>query len=286
MKRFLIAYKNTSLEAPEGEFLIGRSTECHLVLEDPSVSRVHAAIVKDGDILRAVDKGSRNGVRVNKKPVKGSCVLQHGDQVIIGHQVIRIVCTDREEKPERTMAIQQCPSCGRWLSGNSAKCSGCGASIKPLSEQGEDDTMNVTAVGRPPISMVLELAAKSIQVGRLDDAERILDNATSSLLARIAEGDPPKESELNEISAVILSRAKASKAPREISRLFSIHHAAKKLMSRDVVEQLYDIVRNVGYLSCPDMVRYLKFLDANESAFNPGERFVHRRLQGLVKLCS
>ncbi len=283
MTRFLLTYKNTSLEAPEGEFLIGRSTECHLVLEDPSVSRVHAAIVRKGDTLKAVDKGSRNGVRVNKKSIEGPCELKHGDQVVIGHQMIRIVCTDREETAEKTMAIQQCPSCGRWLSGNSSRCSGCGTPITPPSV---DDTLNVTAVGRPPISMVLELASKSIQVGKLDDAERILDNATSSLLARAAEGEPATESELNEISAVILARAKAAKASREISRLFSVHHAAKKLMSRDVVEQLYDAVRSVGYLSCPDMARYLKFLDANESAFNPGERFVHRRLQGLIKLCS
>ena len=76
------------------------------------------------------------------------------------------------------------------------------------------------------------------------------------------------------------------KQARQITHLFSVHLAARQLMSRELVEKLYNLVRSVGYLACPEMTRYLNFLESKEKSFSPGERFVHRRLQGLVKLCS
>jgi hypothetical protein len=34
------------------------------------------------------------------------------------------------------------------------------------------------------------------------------------------------------------------------------------------------------------MSRYLAFLSTKTPTFSPGEKFVHRRLEGLVSLCS
>lgn len=53
-----------------GEFSIGRSNECQIVLLDSSVSRIHARLTMSpsGD-LHLIDLGSRNGTFVNDAPV-------------------------------------------------------------------------------------------------------------------------------------------------------------------------------------------------------------------------
>lgn len=290
MKRYRITYKNTSFDAPEGEFLIGRSSECHLVLDDPSVSRIHAVIVRDKDELRIEDRGSRNGVLVNKERIRGPRVLADKDQVIIGHQVIRVALLSGGADGERTQGIMRCPSCGAWSAGDSSQCAVCGAALSfPSSFAAENTDLKAKqtqAGGRPTFSMFVELAHKAVQVGKLEEAERIVSGILSSAETRLKDGDPLQEGDLEKIANVAASLARAAKSPKEISRIFSLHSAAKKLMSRELVEKLYDVVRPAGYLVCPEMTRYLGFLDAMSQSFNPGELFVHRRLQGLVKLCS
>jgi hypothetical protein len=288
MKRYKINYKSTSIEAPDGEFLIGRSDECHLVLDDPSVSRVHAVIVREGESLRVEDRGSRNGVMVNKERIKESRNLKDGDQVAIGHQVIKIALSNDASKIDRTQGIRRCPSCGAWSSGDVTCCTACGTSISAVAPFAGDDDLKVrTAAGsRPTFAMLVELALKAVQVGKLEEAERLVSGIVSSAEGRLLSGEGLVDGDLEKIGGVMAQLAQASKSSKEISRMFSLHLAAKQLMSRELVEKLYDLVRPVGYLACPEMTKYLNFLDSKSAELNPGELFVHRRLQGLIKLCS
>src|SRR5687767_2555376 len=49
---------------PRGAFSIGRGTDVDVVIDHPSVSRVHARLVLDGS-LRIEDLGSSNGTKVD-----------------------------------------------------------------------------------------------------------------------------------------------------------------------------------------------------------------------------
>ena len=65
--------------------VIGRSSSCDVVLENPDVSRQHAQILCDdvqGWIVE--DLGSTNGVVVNGGRVDGSLRLSNGDQIKLG----------------------------------------------------------------------------------------------------------------------------------------------------------------------------------------------------------
>ena len=69
---------------PSGErTLIGRSPECAVFLDDVTVSRKHAEIVRDGDTFTISDLGSLNGTFVNKKRIE-SAELEDDDEVQIG----------------------------------------------------------------------------------------------------------------------------------------------------------------------------------------------------------
>ncbi|HKQ78833.1 MAG TPA: FHA domain-containing protein [Blastocatellia bacterium] len=63
---------------------IGRSQENDIVLDSDRVSRYHAEIVREGDDVMVVDKGSRNGIWVNRRRVKDPTAIKSGDTIRIG----------------------------------------------------------------------------------------------------------------------------------------------------------------------------------------------------------
>jgi predicted nucleic acid-binding Zn-ribbon protein len=69
---------------------IGRSLAADVRLDDPTVSRRHALIVRHPDGVRLLDDRSLNGVFVNDVRVE-SKVLEDGDEIIIGRYRVTMV---------------------------------------------------------------------------------------------------------------------------------------------------------------------------------------------------
>ena len=63
--------------------LIGRSPDCHVFLDDVTVSRRHAEIVREGERYEIRDLGSLNGTFVNRHRIE-SAALSADDEVQIG----------------------------------------------------------------------------------------------------------------------------------------------------------------------------------------------------------
>ena len=72
-----------SFQPEEGRTLIGRSPDCDVFLDDVTVSRRHAELVRDGDTFSIRDLGSLNGTYVNRRRIE-STVLENDDEVQIG----------------------------------------------------------------------------------------------------------------------------------------------------------------------------------------------------------
>ena len=301
--RYRIVHHNTSLEAREGEFLVGRSPECHLVLDDPSVSRVHCAIIIENGMIYGEDRGSRNGVIVNGDRIEGRERLTDGDEITLGRQKIRIVSIASDKQNEHTQGLNRCRSCGSWLPAASTDCQSCGATLRRRSRgtlalkktQGgypepkkmfARDKRGSSVIERHPIVMLTELALKALKVRKADEAVRMIGNAVSSANDRIDREGKISDEEFNAVVGALLTLAEEEKSARAISDLFAFHMRARRLLSRDHVQKLYDIVRPTGYRMCSNMTRYLAYLDANEKRLSAGERFISKRVKGLVKLCS
>lgn len=98
-------YDKFNLDQPE--VLIGRDPEkCHIVLNDPEVSSVHASIKKNNITCTIEDLQSGNGTllngeRVNKTP------LTNGDEFIIGSTTftVKIISDFIEEESDRLMPV-------------------------------------------------------------------------------------------------------------------------------------------------------------------------------------
>src|SRR3954447_7652111 len=81
-----LRYLAHDLEVPTGQFLIGRTPECQLSLDDPLVSRRHAILEIQPDGVFVQDLGSRNGVFVNGERAEIRTRLNEGDVIRIGSQ--------------------------------------------------------------------------------------------------------------------------------------------------------------------------------------------------------
>lgn len=72
----------------EPEYRVGRAAECQILLDGPSVSRVHTTIERRESDWWVCDAGSTNGTWVNDARVEAHR-LEHGDRVKVGHVVLK-----------------------------------------------------------------------------------------------------------------------------------------------------------------------------------------------------
>jgi pSer/pThr/pTyr-binding forkhead associated (FHA) protein len=69
--------------------VIGRHPSSNFVIDDPTVSRRHAAIHHEGQAWILEDLGSTNGTRVNGVRVRSEVAIDPGDELGFGAAVIR-----------------------------------------------------------------------------------------------------------------------------------------------------------------------------------------------------
>ncbi|HEY0714919.1 MAG TPA: FHA domain-containing protein, partial [Polyangia bacterium] len=90
------AGQSLSLALPDRPYKVGRSPECDLVLTDDDVSREHAAFERRWQGVFVRDLGSKNGVELEGRRVRGEERAHDGEVVRLGGSQLRI--DDPEER--------------------------------------------------------------------------------------------------------------------------------------------------------------------------------------------
>jgi serine/threonine protein kinase len=80
---------NKSFRIFNGTTLLGRSSDCDLIVKAAEISKRHCQLHFEGDKLVVEDLGSSNGTCVNQRPVKRA-VLQDGDELDIGGHLFQV----------------------------------------------------------------------------------------------------------------------------------------------------------------------------------------------------
>jgi predicted component of type VI protein secretion system len=99
----LVLGREYALDAPV--VTVGRRDENVIVIKDPTVSRKHAEILRDGDSLYIVDKGSTSGITVNGQLISGQHSLRDGDRIGIGSSAVFLLQLQMAE--DKTIAFSQ-----------------------------------------------------------------------------------------------------------------------------------------------------------------------------------
>jgi predicted component of type VI protein secretion system len=121
------------LFSEEAIIKIGSLDSCHLVLDHPSVSRMHAVIEFNGrGVATLIDLGSASGTRVNDAPIN-KVNLEHGDLLGFGNLSVKVSVLAKDPRPSdsgrgcvecRTPMVRQylqgvevdvCPAHGAWF---------------------------------------------------------------------------------------------------------------------------------------------------------------------------
>jgi hypothetical protein len=167
------------VDLPKGEVLIGRSASCQLTIDDPLISRNHARLILRDDEATIEDLGSRNGVRVNGRPITGPTPVGDGARLRIGTQeVILRKLQEVSQVPRRHRAtgfMIHCTSCGLPYSTESHACPHCGHSDQAKELPGDEHT--TTTEQAWSLELLVETMKRADALGRSQDLERLLVQA-------------------------------------------------------------------------------------------------------------
>ncbi|HEY5933358.1 MAG TPA: SpoIIE family protein phosphatase [Kofleriaceae bacterium] len=78
----------------DGEYVIGRRSDCQIFVPDMRVSRQHARLWKDGEGWALEDLGSNNGTFINGVRLQQATPLKHDDEILIANNRIRVEARD------------------------------------------------------------------------------------------------------------------------------------------------------------------------------------------------
>lgn len=296
VSRFRLRHQSTDLELRIGEFVIGRSSTCNLVLDDALVSRQHARIVVSDQGATLEDLGSRNGVRVNGIKAEGVKPLRHLDRIGIGNQDMLLIDADADRGPGRGTG-ERCTKCGAVVGPSDHQCAECGTPLyhrRPTLDQMTvefrlpPESPEGPRSSKPPASsaLVASIAHKALALGRLDEAERILAPYLDQLLLGLGEMPGPAPAQLREATDFALRLAEGSGGVRWVGWIVAAHTAARRLPDAGTVDKLYELVRKTRYTDTRALQRYLDVLANQSSRLSAADRFLVKRLEGLVRLAS
>lgn len=234
MSRFRLRFLLQEFDLPIGEVLIGRSPDCHITIEDPLISRQHAKIVVHDGRCTLVDLHSRNGSRLNGRPVREPADLKDSDRIRIGAQELVFFEMSTEKRMTRaTGAMRLCSHCGSPFAEGAEVCPHCAA---PATK--EEDTMSGVVV-EPRRAWVLELVGevleRAISAGKTQEASRILSRAADEFSERARHDTSVDVRALAQISEHALRLAATEREPQWVRWVTETHTNLRAVPSAALV---------------------------------------------------
>ena len=243
--KFVLQHGPRELDLSNGRFILGRAGDAGLTLDDPLISRHHAAIDVSAGVATLVDLDSRNGVRVNGKKVTRERVLSPGDRIAIGS--FELVFARARTEP----AAPHLP---------------------------QATTLRMSAFGLFGV-----LADKALALGRGDEAERLLGPQIEHLLADVERGKKHDPASIDRACEYALKIANATGNAAWIASVFRFYRALGRLCPSAIVDELYAVTRKVKQPNVDELRAYLAVIRARGEELGPAERFLVSRLEGLER---
>jgi len=245
--KHVLRYRHHDIELSEGKFVIGRAAGCQLSLDDPLVSRHHAALTVEGKMVTVEDLGSRNGVKVNGDLISGRYSVQHNDQLVIGGQELKY--------------LSRLDNMGVTL-------------VQPATQR------------VPTFGLLGILADKAFALGRGDEAERLLTELLDQVLSDLEAGREVKPELFDRSTEYAMKLASATASARWVEYVFRAFGALRRPCPAGIVDELYTLVRRIDRLNLGALRTYIEVLRDNTGTLGPTERFLVSRIEGLERLAA
>ena len=182
------------LTLPEGEFVIGRTDDCSLIIEDTKVSRRHVLILRTGDEVSFRDLRSATGTKLNGKEVaKGK--LSDGDVLSVGWAELCFF----NERPTELPTQPNSPAGLQKVKSAASNWSGFSELIERL------------RTSTTPKQLLEELLQGVLDVLGAERGYVLLNNENSIDLTTVASKRLSDENEFIALSSTVYKRALAEK---------------------------------------------------------------------------
>jgi pSer/pThr/pTyr-binding forkhead associated (FHA) protein len=270
---FRLRYLQHQLELGVGEFLIGRSPECQLALDDPLVSRRHAALIIAPNSVTVQDLGSRNGVLVNGARIDRPVELDDGDTITIGSQKLSLSAFHPSN-----------PDAFRRRAGSqtlSAMQEVLDAHRTPDGAKQQEVSKRIDA-----LHLLSGLADKALGLGRNDEAERILASVLAEILSAAQLGTAVPTETIDLAGRYAMRLGAATTKAGWIDYVFKLYAAAKRPCPALIVDELYNVLRRIKGIDLPALRAYVELIQELSSSFGPGDKFLVQRIEGLERLAA
>jgi pSer/pThr/pTyr-binding forkhead associated (FHA) protein len=94
VQTYWLRYRGTRFPVRRGEYILGRSPYCSIVVSNALSSRQHCAVRLFAQGLTITDLNSRNGTFVNGEKISAERALRAGDVVRVGSDSIEVILTE------------------------------------------------------------------------------------------------------------------------------------------------------------------------------------------------
>ncbi|HKQ69987.1 MAG TPA: FHA domain-containing protein [Polyangiaceae bacterium] len=272
---FRLRHLQHNLELGVGEFLIGRSAECQLALDDPLVSRKHALLAVTVNSVTVKDLGSRNGVVVNGTKIDTSRILLDGDRIVIGSQAMTLIAW--KPKGEDPSVIARRRTGTQTLS-----------SVVPshVAERLSVPAPRESVMRVDSLPLLSTLADKAFALGRPDDAERILTSLMGEVLKKAQAGDALAQETVDQAAQYGVRLASATGKGSWVDYVVALYSATRRPCPAPLVDELHAVMRKTGAVDVPAFRAYVEILREESAGFGPAERFLLQRIEGLERLAA
>jgi pSer/pThr/pTyr-binding forkhead associated (FHA) protein len=88
---YALSFRGREVLLLKPDTIIGRASDCDVTVESAAASRHHARVSVSPSGVTIEDLGSKNGIFVNLRPVRGRTELHPGDTVQVGDTDLKLV---------------------------------------------------------------------------------------------------------------------------------------------------------------------------------------------------
>jgi pSer/pThr/pTyr-binding forkhead associated (FHA) protein len=237
LTRVRLTYGDRTVNLLPGNYLIGRGPQCHIVLDDPRVSRAHARLTVDGAGVAIEDIGSANGVYINGDRIAALVRMKHGDGVVIGDQELWFeVAKSEQRRPPRDTIPEDAP-------------------LKPADYVAEDVFSTARA---DALEMLGGVAERALAAGEPGQAETVIHARLAEVL-NCARARQPVHPDV---------AARALRIALELGR---------QLRARRWIDYAIDLLTVLGVPCSPELVRHVRAARAVTGPPDPGRLAAYAR---------
>jgi hypothetical protein len=284
--RYYLRLRNTEINLPAGEVIIGRGPDCIVRIDDPVISRRHARLLVHEDAVWLEDLGSRNGCFLNGVRLDGRRPMAVGDRILIGQEELVLLSTptgivEEEVRTTSAISIVRCPHCDRMVPSVLDTCPSCGGPVadKPAAAKDEDTTAEAA------IHLLSGVGEKALAKGRIDEAERLLGGSLANLLKMVRGGKPLGPEITEEAMRRALRLAAATRKAFWFAWVFEFAGALAAVLPSVIIDELHQLMFQHKPEVAAAVDGYLARLAARGIALDDEAQQRLRRIAQLRRFC-